>query len=75
MSYYCENCEDRGEAAEAEIERLRAELVAALSHEGEKDLRIEELLTYLKFDPATGSHRDWVADCQMYEAALGEKHE
>lgn len=26
MSYYCENCEERGEAAEAEIERLRAQV-------------------------------------------------
>lgn len=41
-------------------------------HEGEKDARIEELLRYLRFSDDTGSHRDWVADCQMYESHLAE---
>jgi len=29
MSFYCENCEERGEAAESEIDRLRRELAEA----------------------------------------------
>jgi hypothetical protein len=31
MSFYCENCEERGEAAESEIDRLRRDLAEANS--------------------------------------------
>lgn len=54
----------------ATVEELRAELEAALSHEGEKDAQIEQLLEYLHIDKDTGAHRDWVADCQVAEATI-----
>ena len=47
-----------------------SELLEALSHEGDKDRQIEQLLQYLHFDETTKSHRDWVADCQTYEARI-----
>ena len=31
MSYYCENCEDRGEAVEAELESVKATLAAVIA--------------------------------------------
>ena len=58
--------QDLPELAAQEIERLICERDEALAHEGQKDARIEELLSYLHFDGV--SHRDWVADCQTLEA-------
>jgi hypothetical protein len=53
----------------AEAERERND---ALSHEGEKDAQIEQLLEYLKYDSVTASHPDWVGRAQEAEARLAE---
>lgn len=46
------------------------ELTEALSYEGQKDAWLDDLLTYLHFDPVTKSHPDWVARAQAAEAEL-----
>jgi hypothetical protein len=54
----------------SDYDALTARLAEALSHEGEKDAQIEQLLTYLHYSEETESHRDWVADCQDYEVRI-----
>lgn len=50
--------------------RSSNELTDALSYEGQKDAWLDDLLTYLHFDPITKSHPDWVARAQEAEARL-----
>lgn len=60
------------EQAVEELDTLTARLAEALSHEGEKDAQIEQLLEYLRYDSATQSHPDWVARAVAAEARLAE---
>ena len=58
MSFYCENCEERGEAAEAEIDRLRAER-DALRKDAERLDWIERNLIEGKWDGTIGRPKSW----------------